>query len=77
MLYLTFFTLGVWLLVCPVIFIDIVVTGNHIAMAVVIAIALCQKMLCLEILWQKLLPLLYFYFSVADEGHFGRCYGHM
>ena len=32
--------LGVWLLVCPAIFMDIVVNGDHIAMAVFIAIVL-------------------------------------
>ena len=57
-------------------FMDIVVNGNHIAIAVVIAIGLCWQKLCLEILWQMLLPTSII-FVWQMEGHCGRCYGHM
>ena len=42
-----FNNLGVWVLVCPAIFMDSVVNGNLIVMADVVAIALCWQMLCL------------------------------
>ena len=41
-------TLGVWVLACPAIIIDTVVSCNHIAIAVVVAIVLYWQMLCLE-----------------------------
>ena len=41
MLYLVISnTLGVWMLVCPAIFMDMGVNGNHTAMAVVMVIVL-------------------------------------
>ena len=40
---------------CPAIFKDTVVNGNHIEMADVVVILSCWQMLCLR-LWQVLLP---------------------
>ena len=67
-LYLAIFdTLNVWVLVCPAIFIDIVVKSNHVAMAVVIAIGLCWQMLYLEIV-ADVIATLYCYIYAVDDG---------
>ena len=54
-------TSGVWVLVCPAIFMDVVVNCNHIAMAIVIAI---------DIHWQNVMPLNF----VADVIATFNCY---
>ena len=50
-----FNTLGVWVLVCPTIFMDTMVNGDNLVMAVVIAIVLLADVMP-SIVWQMLLP---------------------
>ena len=48
LILINFNTLGVWVLLCPAIFMDTVVNGDHIVMADVVAIALHWWMLLLS-----------------------------